>query len=201
MSTFGTRHHGKDETGRSKQIEEYIREAAMWIQEAGNWSPGSPERVLDMGCDYGFMLKVFKDTIASVAVGVDTYYEINPFDMVIIREDMASPILPMRLKMELNTGDDPMFDLITFNHTLEHTPHPHEAMENAIKLLDRRTTIGHVFVAVPHAKSKWAQWDSHMSCWTPEFLDHFMAQHGLNKHVGKEMCFRDDLVEIWGLYV
>lgn len=191
-----TKFHNKGKNGRSFEIEFYIKETVEWLAKRVFADYGRSLYtldILDVGCDYGAFMNTLHDlgVPKERLVGIDPYHTINPFDLNIQRLSMVESLAPLKRH----------FDLAVLNHTLEHVENPHTAIRQVKKVLNG--TFSQVFVAVPHASYPWAHWDGeggHLSVWTPEWLTIFMNLHGFRQEHKELRCFREDKVEIWGLY-
>lgn len=202
--TRGTGRMEKNATGRSPKVEACIDIAVDWIYKA----LGDVElsAVIDLGCDTGYMMHRFrtlgKTKPPPFTLGVDMYSHGSLFpDVEIMREDVCSSVLPQRIVAETavlhNLESDGDALLITMSHALEHVCNPHAAIQN-IKAL----RPNYVYIAVPASHSEWANWGSHLTCWTEKFLRHTMVDtHGFEEVRMDTMCLDPEgMEEVWGLF-
>lgn len=187
MENIHTAHHNKDNTGRSVEIESYIDKTVDWI--IGTRVPFNS--VLDVGCDYGYMLNRFKINYGVKDItGIDPYSNYNPYSVDILNVDMCED--------NFSSNFHRLFGLATFNHTLEHVRNPYKAIENIKKVL---SPYGFVFLGLPVCGHDWAYWEGHYSIWNSDWAKRFMEINGFKMVACKDnVCFRGDNVEFWGLF-
>lgn len=211
MSTFqkptrGTSRMEKNAEGRSPKVEACIDIAVDWIYQTIRRAEYFPMGVIDLGCDSGYMLHRFRTLQptrpALFTLGVDMYSNGSLFpDVEIMREDVCSAVLPERIFQETEILESLEVEegqlLVTMSHALEHVCNPHAAIQN-IKAL----RPNYVYIAVPEANSEWANWGSHLTCWTEEFLRHTMVDtHGFEEiSMVTRSLNPEGLKEVWGLF-
>lgn len=185
-----TVHHNKDSSGISKEIESYIEKTVDWIDDRISLNG---KCILDCGCDYGHLLKSCIDKGAS-GIGIDPYHTHNPYNLSILKEDMCDPLLDKKIGSHFKSS----FNLIVFNHSLEHVYNPYLAIKNAQLLLDKE---GYIFLGLPRCEHDWAYWEGHYSIWNEKWATQFMSLNGFTLvHEKKDICFRKDNVEFWQLF-
>ncbi|MGH7206387.1 MAG: class I SAM-dependent methyltransferase [Nitrospiraceae bacterium] len=125
-------------------------------------------RILDVGCGPGKLLRVLRDWGWGVH-GVD----FSPVAVECAREKYG---LEVRLGDLLQARyEDGYFDVVMFNHCLEHVYQPVETLREAYRILKPG---GLLLIAIPNARSFesrlfgkwWVQWD------VPRHLFHFTKQ-------------------------
>lgn len=183
LEDIHTQHHNKNELQRSPEIEGYIRKVNDWLSEHINLES---IKVADVGCDYGYQIY---DLINRFNVSKDSYgVDIYPHDVLegvevrLCEEDKALSMIGVDV------------NLITFNHTLEHFRHPWKYIPKKFK--DNM----YIYVGLPKHGTDWSIWYGHVSTWTLESLVDFMKSFGWNLKASNEVCFRDNNIEIWGLF-
>jgi 2-polyprenyl-3-methyl-5-hydroxy-6-metoxy-1,4-benzoquinol methylase len=185
QSNIHTSHHGKDDSGRSKVIEGYIIEVLRYIDSKVGLYEKS---ILDVGCDYGFLMKHSIDTYKSSAKGLEPNNNFNPFNLNI-------DFVDLKTYHDTNAGIE-VYDVIIINHVLEHFHNPYEALKYIKDFCIPGTKL---FVAVPHLIGDWAYWEGHYSLWDNRFLSKVLKETNFNLVDMQNICFRDDCVEIWSL--
>ncbi len=115
--------------GRKQQFDRFLKHA------------GPPGRLLDVGCGYGFFLKLAQET-GWDAIGVD----LNPKAIAYAKE---------RLRVNALLGDprdlhfsDGSFDLVTLWNVLDYAPDPVDLLLEAHRILKHD---GRVFIRTPNA--------------------------------------------------
>ena len=166
-----TEHHNKNKEGISIEIEKYIKQSVDFVMDYFQKNNVIINSVLDIGCDYGYALKCFKDRKISTT-GIDPYSEINPYNLTIIKEDF----------LQYNKKID--YNLTFLNHTLEHFDNPNAVLD---KLRSK-----YIFIAVPDAHYEWASWKTHKSVWTMQFLKKSMTDRNFKALELTYRCFRED---------
>lgn len=138
-------------------------------------SAGAGARILDVGCGAGRLLTDLRSAGYADLTGID------PF----LKEEVADPGFRLiRTDIGAMTG---AFDLIMFNHSLEHIPDPREALEHAARLL---APGGAVSVRVPVVGGEawslyggeWGQLDAprHFTLLTTPGMDRLAGRAGLS---------------------
>jgi len=118
-------------------------EIASWLEE-----PRRRPRLLDVGCGAGAGLLCYHYAGCRVE-GLDPFYGgANPAEFTIHRVPLA----------ELHG----CYDVITFNHSLEHMPNPQRILENVLSLL---AEDGVCVIKLPKLPS--AAFDTYGECWFP----------------------------------
>jgi len=96
------------------------------------------------------------------------------------------------------------FNLIVYNHVLEHIPRYDEEIEKASRKL---WPGGFLFIAVPLSEFPWS-WtiETHVNLFNEPILDRLVKRHGLMKLEAFTVCFREGkptdphpgkMVELW----
>ncbi len=125
-------------------IASFIKQTGIQIHEA----------ILDVGTSDGRLLLELNDVGFTNLTGVDPYIE---SDLV-----LKSGLLVLKKKLNEVTEN---YDLIMFNHSLEHVPNPEEELQNAARLLNKGKFV---LVRLPVAgcyawreyKTNWVQLDA-----------------------------------------
>ena len=178
-----TKHHNKDDSGRSTEVERYIEEGVNWVLSQITLSAeGLTPSVVDIGCDYGFGLHLFREKANALVIGIDPYASINPFDIPISKEWSKTGFAHA--------------DLVVFNHSLEHFDSPKEIMAKALNTFSPKF----VYLGLPEATASWAIWEGHESIWTEQWMIEFMHRFGYVSKAVEKRCFRKDFVELWGIF-
>ena len=180
-----TEHHNKDESGRSKEIEGYIKEVNNWLSENIDLTN---IRVADIGCDYGFQLYdlINRFNCSPTSFGIDIYPHPDLLPGVNVCKCEEGDALSS-LKGDVG--------LITYNHTLEHFKQPWNYIPNCILYKD-----AYIYIGLPKHGTEWATWKGHISTWDLESLVDFMSSFGWELVTNKEVCFRGNNVEFWTIF-
>lgn len=114
------------------------------------------DKILDVGCGNGFLVREMAQYGFSHLVGVDPNLNVSKH---------TSTIWPRLLRTELDSLDESGFDFIMFHHSFEHVANPRQQLIAAKK---RLTSNGTVLIRTPIANSYafrkygkyWVQWDA-----------------------------------------
>lgn len=183
LEDIHTQHHNKNEMNRSPEIEGYIRQVNDWLS---NYIDLKDKRVVDVGCDYGYQLYdlINRYNINPNSYGVDIYPHdvLEGVEVRLCEEDKALSMIGIQT------------DLITYNHTLEHFRHPWRYIPKKVK------EGLYIYIGLPKHGTEWATWNGHVSTWDINSLTDFMKSFGYELKASNEVCFRENNVEIWGLF-
>lgn len=182
--TIHRSHHNKNETGHSPEIEGYINSTVEWIDATIGING---KRVLDVGADYGHLLHLCLLRGAQTSsCAVEPFESFNPYSLQI-----------HTVKFEYFKDDnDELFDLIVFNHSLEHLDNPYGLLEKARSLLK---PTGHIFLGLPDCGFEWAYREGHTSLWNDKFTLVTLERTGFKPIDLQHRCFRDSNVELWAI--
>jgi SAM-dependent methyltransferase len=164
------------QSGYMTSIEENLR---SFQRNSGSWkatadfilgkvyehlSEGKGQRILDVGCAYGFFLLFAKER------GLDAYgVEVSSETSRYARDHGAKVRTGTLLEARF---DSTLFDIVTLNNVLEHTLDPVAELREVFRILKNQ---GIVFLAVPNFGSLVAKVDNfywHMKSW-PNHLFYF----------------------------
>ncbi len=89
------------------------------------------------------------------------------------------------------------YDMIVYNHVLEHIEDIYGEIRRAIQSLKQN---GYLFIACPDASSEWAyNLDAHISMINKYTIDKFCKKFNLSLIEQSYHCFRDNRIEIWNV--
>ena len=140
-----------------------------------------PERILDAGCGMGFSLKTLSEQFETAhCLGV----ELSPHAAEYARSLGGIEVQ----QVDFHSVEHAEYDVITFNHIIEHLSDPNDTLAYAQSLLAHD---GRVLIEVP-TSTGWALsvWKSfwwchlppqHLHLFSPEGLEQLMNRHGFEK--------------------
>ena len=146
-----------------------------------------PKRILDAGCGMGFSLKKLSEQFPTAhCLGVELSAHAAEYARGLGGLDIQ--------QRDFHQIEDSGFDIITFNHVIEHLSDPNDTLAHAHQLLDQN---GRLLIEVP-TSTGWALklWGSywwchlppqHLHLFSPEGLQRLMRNHGF-KCCGQEMA-------------
>ena len=106
----------------------------------------SSSSILELGCNSGRMLKMFREKVGCHVLGVEPSKTFRPlweqWSLEVINDYFGA-----RLSEQLK---DKKFDVIFFRHVFEHIPSPASFFESVAALMDNQTNI---VIEVPYLKS------------------------------------------------
>lgn len=193
-----TCHHGKDETGRSAEIESYIQYTNTWINRNLPRGGLAGKKVIDLGCDYGFQLQDMRDRFEinqDLSFGVDMYLN-KAMDLTVKVVELEIESFTSLLTPQLDSSAFIAADLVVFNHTLEHFTYPWRMIPEKSDYV----YVDYVFIGVPVHGTPWDLWEGHISTWDLESLVGFMKPFGWQLINHKYECFRGENVELWTMW-
>ncbi len=155
-------------------IHSYINTTAKYIIDHNP----QVKTVLDVGASDGYMGDVLKKLNPSIEyVGID-----------------LEPDAPFIRRGDINTVVD-KYDLIIYNHVLEHIPNPDAQVGYALTNLNPGGTL---FVAVPHGEYPWSyEYEGHVNVFYPVTIIRLFQRAGLQNIIQTGRNFRRDNFEIW----
>lgn len=159
-------------TSIEENLRSFQRDSGSWKATAdfilgkvyGHLSEAKGQRILDVGCAYGFFL-LFARERGLDAYGVEVSSETSRYARDHGVKVRTSTLLEARF-------DDALFDIVTLNNVLEHTLDPVAELKEVFRILKNQSIV---FVAVPNFGSLVAKVDNfywHMKSW-PNHLFYF----------------------------
>lgn len=145
--------------------------------------------VLEVGCSTGLMLKLLENH------GIEVFgVEISRKSAKLARSRGIDVLVDDFLQVKLNKK----FDVVVFNHTLEHVDNPEIYLKKAVSLLDKD---GYLYIDLPNfdsltaklLKSNWPLLlpNEHLWHFTPKSLDILLGRLGL------KIIFVNKMSGIW----
>lgn len=171
IKNFNRDHFNNEE--EHKKVNRYIEITAAYIQ---TFIPNQAWKILDVGAADGELSKHLKAKVESI--------DIEPATPDI----KAATISDMPLKY---------YDMIVYNHVLEHIEDIYGEIRRAIKSIK---DDGYLFIACPDASSPWAyELDAHISMINRYTIKKFCDMFDLKLIEQSYHCFRDNRLEIWNM--
>jgi len=153
------------------------------IQQQGWWRNGYEDevKVLDVGASEGFLSYLMPYNYTGV--------DISPL------ADFVKKGTVFSLDGGINDKTFNTFDVIIYNHVLEHIQEPDLEIYWVEAILKPG---GLLFIAVPDASSPWAwEFESHVNLFNKEILERMLIRHGFIINDFFYVTFRDDKKELW----
>ena len=188
----------------AENLRSFERDPASWKATAdfifgkvyGHLAEAKGQRVLDVGCAYGFFLLFARER------GLDAYgLEVSSETSRYARDHGVNVQTGTLLEARFDSG---FFDIVTLNNVLEHTLNPVAELKEVFRILKNQ---GIVFVAVPNFGSlvakvdnfywKMKSWPNHLFYFTEPTLTGILRKAGFSivevfTHQG-ESNYADDL--------
>lgn len=153
-----------------KAVNRYVQITAQYI----NLFATDNMKVLDVGGSDGIMQEFVKGQIKSI------------------------DIFPASEKVSKGTiHDEPnnVYDLIIYNHVLEHIHKSYDELEKAVACLKPK---GYLFIACPYYTAPWAyEPEDHIQLYNEHILRRQLESVGMTVVEYSKHCFREDKVEQW----